>query len=152
MSKLMQLKAVFDELGKKQIKVGFFAHSHYTDGTPIAYIAAIQELGYPEGGIPPRPFLRPTMSDKKQDYSQLIFRATKASIKGRVTVSDGLAVIGKQMESDVKSAIEALREPKLKDETVAARRRSRSKGKATDKPLIFNGDLRDAVEFSVEEK
>ncbi|MDD9339600.1 MAG: hypothetical protein PV362_08090 [Providencia heimbachae] len=152
MTKLAQLKAVYDELAKKQIKVGFFEHSQYTDGTPIAYIAAIQELGYPAGGIPPRPFLRPTMSDKKSEYSQLIFRAAKAAVKGNNTVTDGLTQIGKKMAGDVELAIEAVREPKLKDATVAARRRKRSKGKATDKPLIFNGDLRDAVEFSVEDK
>ena len=42
--KLAKLAAVFDELGKKQIKVGFFDHSKYPDGTPIAYVAAIHEL------------------------------------------------------------------------------------------------------------
>lgn len=50
MTKLAQLKAVYDELAKKQLKVGFFAHSKYPDGTPVAYVAAIQELGYPAGG------------------------------------------------------------------------------------------------------
>ncbi|MDL2105264.1 hypothetical protein QQJ69_19235, partial [Proteus mirabilis] len=60
MTKLAQLKAVYYELARKRLSVGFFEHSKYPDGTPIAYVASIQELGYPAGGIPPRPFLRPT--------------------------------------------------------------------------------------------
>lgn len=57
MSNFARLKAVYDELNKKQLKIGFFEHSKYPDGTPIAYVAAIQELGY--GPIPPRPFFAP---------------------------------------------------------------------------------------------
>lgn len=44
MTKLAQLKAVYDELAKKRLSVGFFEHAKYPDGTPIAYVAAIQEL------------------------------------------------------------------------------------------------------------
>ncbi|WP_265498481.1 hypothetical protein [Providencia rustigianii] len=152
MTKLAQLKKVYDELGKKQLKVGFFDHTKYPDGTPIAYVAAIQELGYPAGGIPPRPFLRPTMSDKKTEYGQLIFRMAKAAASGNITVNDGLTQVGAKAASDVKLAIKAVTTPTLDDATVKDRARRHSKGKSTNKPLVDTGQMLQAVDFSVEDK
>lgn len=152
MTKLAQLKKVYDELGKKQLKVGFFEHSKYPDGTPIAYVAAIQELGYPAGGIPPRPFLRPTMSDKKTEYGQLIFRVAKAAASGNITINDGLTQVGAKAASDVKLAIKAVTTPVLDDATVKARARRHSKGKSTNKPLVDTGQMLQAVNFAVEDK
>lgn len=152
MTKLAQLKKVYDELGKKQLKVGFFEHSKYPDGTPIAYVAAIQELGYPAGGIPPRPFLRPTMSDKKTEYGQLIFRVAKAAASGNITVNDGLTQVGAKAASDVKLAIKAVTTPALDDATVKTRARRHSKGKSTNKPLVDTGQMLQAVTFVVEDK
>ncbi|ENN8374928.1 hypothetical protein ACAX46_000291 [Providencia rettgeri] len=152
MTKLAQLTKVYDELGKKQLKVGFFEHSKYPDGTPIAYVAAIQELGYPVGGIPPRPFLRPTMSDKKTEYGQLIFRVAKAVASGNITVNDGLTQVGAKAASDVKLAIKAVTTPALDDATVKARARRHSKGKSTNKPLVDTGQMLQAVNFAVEDK
>ncbi|ENZ0174987.1 hypothetical protein [Providencia rettgeri] len=152
MTKLAQLKKVYDELGKKQLKVGFFEHSKYPDGTPIAYVAAIQELGYPAGGIPPRPFLRPTMSDKKTEYGQLIFRMAKAAASGNITVNDGLIQVGAKAASDVKLAIKAVTTPALDDATVKTRARRHSKGKSTNKPLVDTGQMLQAVSFTVEDK
>ncbi|WP_272524236.1 MULTISPECIES: hypothetical protein [unclassified Providencia] len=152
MTKLAQLKKVYDELGKKQLKVGFFEHSKYPDGTPIAYVAAIQELGCPAGGIPPRPFLRPTMSDKKTEYGQLIFRVAKAAASGNITINDGLTQVGAKAASDVKLAIKAVTTPVLDDATVKARARRHSKGKSTNKPLVDTGQMLQAVNFAVEDK
>lgn len=152
MTKLAQLKAVYDELAKKQLKVGFFAHSKYPDGTTVAYVAAIQELGYPAGGIPPRPFMRPAMTEHRQEYSQLTGRAVKAAVNGRVTVTDGLTQIGAKAAGDVKIAIKAVTTPPLDDATVAARARRHSKGKATSKPLVDSGLMLQSVTFAVEDK
>ncbi len=152
MTKLAQLKKVYDELGRKQLKVGLFEHSKYSDGTPIAYVAAIQELGYPAGGIPPRPFLRPTMNDKKTEYGQLIFRVAKVAASGNITVNDGLTQVGAKAASDVKLAIKAVTTPALDDATVKARARRHSKGKSTNKPLVDTGQMLNAVTFSVEDK
>lgn len=152
MTKLAELKKVYDELGRKQLKVGFFDHSKYPDGTPIAYVAAIQELGYSEGGIPPRSFFRPTMNDKKSEYGSLIFRAAKAAAKGSITVTDGLTQVGAKAASDVKLAIKAVTTPALDDATVKARARRHSKGKSTNKPLVDTGQMLNAVTFAVEDK
>lgn len=152
MTKLAQLKAVYDELAKKQLKVGFFAHSKYPDGTPVAYVAAIQELGYPAGGIPPRQFFRPAMTEHRQEYSQLTGRAVKAAGNGKITVMAGLEQIGAKAAGDVKMMIKSVTTPPLKDATVAARARRHSKGKATSKPLVDSGLMLQSVTFAVEDK
>lgn len=152
MTKLAQLKAVYGELAKKQLKVGFFGHSKYPDGTPVAYVAAIQELGYPAGGIPPRPFIRPAMTEHKPEYSNLIVRAVKAAVKGNITITDGLTQVGAKAAGDVKMMIKSVTTPPLKDATVAARARRHSKGKATGKPLVDSGLMLQSVTFAVEDK
>lgn len=38
------------------LKVGFLSGATYSDGTPVAMVAAINNFGAPEKGIPPRPF------------------------------------------------------------------------------------------------
>jgi hypothetical protein len=150
--KLAQLKKVYDELGKKQIKAGFFEHSKYPDGTPVAYVAAIQELGYPAGNIPPRPFMRPAMRDNQAKYADLMLRAAKAAVKGTITVSDSLTQIGDMTAGDIKLAIQSVTTPALKDSTVRARASRHSKGKATNKPLVDSGLMLQSVSFSVGDK
>ncbi|MTC15647.1 hypothetical protein [Providencia alcalifaciens] len=126
MTKLAQLKKVYDELGKKQLKVGFFEHSQYTDGTPIAYVAAIQELGH--GAIPPRPFMRPTMTEHRQEYSQLIGRAAKAAVKGNITVSEGLKQVGEKAVGDIQMTIRSIQTPPLSMVTLLLRKRRKQEG------------------------
>ncbi|WP_241538319.1 hypothetical protein [Xenorhabdus sp. KK7.4] len=150
--KLTRLKQVYDELGKKQLKVGFFEHTKYPDGTPIAYVAAIQELGHLANNIPPRPFMRPAMQDNQARYADLMLRAAKASIDDTLSVSDGLSQMGGVAVGDIQLAIQAVTTPPLKDSTVKARASRHSKGKATHKPLVDSGLMLQSVTFSVEDK
>ncbi|WP_179038237.1 hypothetical protein [Limnobaculum xujianqingii] len=150
--KLARLAAVFDELGKKQIKVGFFEHSKYPDDTPIAYVAAIQELGHPAGGIPPRPFMRPSVNDNQRKYANGFGSAAKKALSGESDVTSGLAIIGQVAAGDIQLGIQAVTTPALKPATVAARARKHSKGKATAKPLVYSGLMLQAVTSVVEDK
>ncbi|CDG21064.1 Phage related-protein [Xenorhabdus poinarii G6] len=181
MSKLTQLKSVYDELSKKQIKVGFFEHSKYPDGTSIAYVAAIQELGY--GPIPPRPFFRPAMSENRTDYQALIQRAVNAAISGSLDINDGLNQVGAKVAGDVQMVIRSVNEPPLSMVTLLMRKRRkqpdfqaggkevgnawldanfvgpRSKSDKTldisgvsIKPLVDTGLMLQAVTYAVEDK
>lgn len=181
MTKLAQMKAVYDELAKKQLKVGFFEHSKYPDGTPIAYVAAIQELGH--GPIPPRPFMRPTMAEHRQEYSQLIGRAAKAAVNGSITVTNGLNQIGAKVAGDVQMTIRSVQTPPLSMVTLLMRKRRKQEGfkaggkavgqayrdanftgprskkdKTLDisgvstKPLVDEGLMLQSVTFAVEDK
>ncbi|WP_168386017.1 hypothetical protein [Erwinia amylovora] len=152
MSHLARLKAVYDELHKKQLKIGFFEHDKYPDGTPIAYAAAIQELGYPAGGIPPRPFLRPAMAENAVGYKNLISQAVNASVAGNITLISGLNQIGAKAGGDVQNAIRTLTTPSLDRSPLRGRARRHSKGEASTKPRVDIGQILQAVTFAVEDK
>ncbi|AUX72751.1 hypothetical protein [Erwinia pyrifoliae] len=152
MSHFTRLKAVYDELNKKQLQIGFFEHGKYPDGTPIAYVAAIQELGHPAGGIPPRPFLRPAMAENAAGYKKLISQAVNAAVAGSITLNDGLNQIGTKAAGDVQNAIRTLTTPPLHTSTIRGRARRHSKGRALSKPLVDSGQMLQTVTYAVEGK
>lgn len=145
-----RLEQLIKELETKVIKVGYFEHSTYPDGTPIAYVAAIQELGYVKGGIPARPTLHPAMDKNRGKYQQGIAAATRGVLAGNDLMT-GLSAVGEAAAGDVKEAIIALTTPALKQSTVDARRRRHYAGKASDKPLVDSGQMLKAVTSSVED-
>ena len=144
-----RLERLIKELETKVVKVGYFEHSTYTDGTPIAYVAAIHELGYVKGGIPARPTLHPAMEAGAPNYKNGVARAFRNAMAGADLVT-GLNAIGEVAAGDVKEAIIALTSPALKQSTVDARRRRHHAGKASDKPLVDSGEMLQAVTHSVD--
>lgn len=58
------MRQAIKDLASKKVEVGFFETSKYDDaaGTPLPMSRPFQEFGYPEGGIPARPFMRPTQN------------------------------------------------------------------------------------------
>lgn len=54
---LQHLRRIAKDAGSaKEVKVGFMEGATYPDGTPVAYVAAIQNYGCPQRSIPARPF------------------------------------------------------------------------------------------------
>ena len=145
-----RLEKLLVELEQKVIKVGYFEHSKYTDGTPIAYIAAIQEQGYVKGGIPARPTLHPAMDANRGKYKQGVAKAVRGSLVGG-DLTTGLNAVGEVASGDVKEAIIALTSPALKQSTIDARKSRHYAGKASDKPLVDSGQMLRAVTYSVED-
>ena len=145
-----RLERLIKELETKVVKVGYFEHSTYPDGTPIAYVAAIQEMGYVKGGIPARPTLHPAMEAGTSNYKNGVARAFRNAMAGADLVT-GLNAIGEVAAGDVKQAISSLTSPSLKQSTVDARRRRHHAGKASDKPLVDSGQMLQAVTYSVED-
>lgn len=142
------IKKMLAELEKKEIRVGFFENSKYTDGTPIAYVAAIQEFGY--GPIPPRPFMRPAEDANKGKWLKGIAAGVRGVIAGNVTLDHALEQVGMVAAGDVRKAIKAVTEPTLAESTVRARQR-RKKGKkaVSRKPLVDTGEMLQAVNSAV---
>ena len=145
-----RLEQLIKELETKVVKVGYFEHSTYPDGTPIAYVAAIQEMGYVKGGIPARPTLHPAMEAGTPNYKNGVARAFRNAMAGADLVT-GLNAIGEVAAGDVKQAISSLTSPSLNQSTVDARRRRHHAGKASDKPLVDSGQMLQAVTYSVED-
>ena len=145
------IKKVLEELGRKEIKVGFFESAKYPDGTPIAYVAAIQEFGH--GPIPPRPFMRPAEQQNAAKWQKGVAAGVKAALNGSITIEHALEQVGMVAAGDVRKAIKAVTAPPLADSTISARQR-RLKGKkaASIKPLVDSGQMIQAVTSAVVDK
>lgn len=114
-----------NELKRMQAEVGWFAGSNYPDGTPVAYIATIQEFGYPQGGIPSRSFQRVTLADQQQAYSNLMAKGARGVLGGKISSRQMLDALGLQVAGDMRKQIASGDYEALADATLAARARRR---------------------------
>lgn len=148
----VDLDSVISELERKVIKTGYFEHSKYEDGMPVAQAAATNELGSITQHVPPRPTMRPSMTKNKQVYADALQRGIKASIKGDIDLSDVLEQIGHLSAGHVGEAIRDLNEPPLSIKTIQARARRAASGMASSKPLVDTGQMLQSVTSKVEDK
>lgn len=132
-----------------ELRVGFFDHSKYTNGTPVAYIATIHEFGYPGGGIPARPFFRPTISAQGRNWSRQVAGAIVGALRGQVSLRQAYDQIGALAAGDVRKTIRDLVTPPLKAGTIAARQRKLKTVRANEHPLIDTGTMLQAVTWEV---
>lgn len=145
------IRAVLQAAGRAEIRVGFFPTQRYTDGTPVAYVATVHEYGY--GPIPPRPFMRPTVTSKKAEWAQNM-RAALASAMKAMTVSavtSNFDQVGAAAAADISYTISQVRSPMLKPSTLKARQSRQSKKAKTVsiKPLVDTGVLIQAPQYAV---
>lgn len=103
---LARLEGVTEDMGTRVAQVGWFDTAKYPDGTPVAYVAAIQEKGSPGNGIPPRPFIRPTIEDQKAAWSKTIGDGLRQVILGKLTTEQVLDGVGLQAAGDIGAEIE----------------------------------------------
>ncbi len=126
-------------------KTGWFETAKYADGTPVAYVATVQEYGSPEGGIPPRPTLRPTAADKGRqggEWSDLVRDGARAALDGRIAPAVVLEHLTLKAAGDVAKSISALMAPPLSPQTIAR--------KGFSKPLVETGQMLQSVTGVVE--
>lgn len=126
------------------ILVGFFPEAHYPDGTPVAYVAAIHEFGYPQGNIPARSFFRPTVAQKQVEWGSQVAGAIRGALRGSVALPEAFELIGGQAAGDVSRTISKITEPPLAPETV--------RRKGSSKPLVDTGLLIQSVNHKVIKK
>lgn len=143
------LNAMIATLDKTRLKVGFFEHSRYPDGTPIAGIAYIQENGSVKNNIPSRPFFDPAMQDGKVNYANGIAKAVREMIRGG-DLEQGLTTVGEVAAGDIREKITELDSPELSPRTIEARARRHHAGLASSKPLVDTGQMLQAVAYAVE--
>ena len=80
--KIEALRQTVDELGHAKGRVGWFPSAVYEGGQPVAGVAFVQEHGSAKRGIPPRPFMRPTATDKREAWAKTVAQLTKAAALG----------------------------------------------------------------------
>lgn len=142
------LEKLADQIKKSKLEVGFFESATYPDGTPVAYVAAIQEFGNPSGNNPSRPFFRNAIS-KNDGWKQLATKAMNAVVEGRMELNQALNQMGLKMSADVKDSITDGSYEALKQSTLDARQsRKRTQGVAS-KPLIDTGQMLQSVTYAV---
>lgn len=144
-------------LKNKVGKVGWFKESRYPDppNTQVAQVAVTQEYGYSPGNIPPRPFMRPTIVAKQQEWRDVALRGAKAVFAGKQTVENVLEAIGLKAAGDIRKAISNVYSPPLSPLTIAARLRRRANKRVTGKltkPLIDTGLMFATLTNSVEDE
>lgn len=145
------LELAIRELSTKQLRVGFFDTAKYEDGTPVAYVATIQELGYPAGNIPARPFLRPTVEQQRDAWKRTLAAGAKRVIAGKMTYSSMLGQFGMQVAGEISQTIASVTSPALKASTIAARKSRRASPGVSTKPLVDTGLMIQSVSSKVED-
>jgi len=106
----------------KVAQVGFPKGLEYEDGTPVAYVAAIQNFGSPAAGIPKRPFIEPTIAEHKQAWVKLMGQGAKKVGDGSLTAFDVLDGVGRMAVADLQEEIASITEPELSPITVLLRK------------------------------
>ena len=88
---------------------GWFESAIYEDGTPVAYVAIIQEKGAIGGGgfvIPARPFIGPTVEKNKKAWVGIMRDGLRAMAAGKgVSAGDVLEGVGLQAAGDLAKQI-----------------------------------------------
>ncbi len=170
-----KLNLAIKELESKVSKAGWFESNKYEDGTPVAYVASIQEFGCPERSIPPRPFMRPTVAEKKSEWASIAELGSKAILKGDVTAEVVMGQLADSAVGDVKKMISSIQTPALSPITIELRAMKKQGEKITGatvgiaaakvasegytkpqgistKPLIDDGIMFDTMMSKVEDK
>ncbi|MHC5174345.1 hypothetical protein [Serratia rhizosphaerae] len=130
----------------KSVKVGFLANATYADGTPVALVAAANELGkmvVAQDGESyfqlPRPFFRNMISASKGGWPGEFSRFVRASnYDARVA----LGLMGERIKGQLQSSIRELKSPPLADSTIAQ--------KGFDKPLIDSSHMVNSADYVVD--
>lgn len=119
-----QLDLRIKELQGKEGKVGWLDKDTYPDGGPtIAYVATIQEFG--SGPIPPRPFMRPTVTEQKETWQAIAAEQANRILAGKTDSQTAMEVLTFAAESAVYEKIVSITSPPLSLLTLLARKYKR---------------------------
>jgi hypothetical protein len=140
----VKLGAIHKQFSDRVVQVGFPKGANYEDGTPVAYVAAIQEFGAPAAKIPPRPFFAPAIKDNEVKWVKSIRGGIVQVTKGNMTADGVLEAVGLVAVGDVQASIEAVNSPPLAPATI--------KAKGFDKPLQDTGLMLASVSSKVTNK
>lgn len=105
--------------------------------------------------IPPRPFFRPTIAAKQQEWLNQLGAGAKAVLAGKASPIGVMDIVTARAAADVAKTISEIFSPPLKPATIAARRRQMANKKIIGnltKPLVFRGILVDALTNKVEKE
>ena len=141
------LKGVLDE-PQLTLSVGVFSDAKREGSkTTVAQYASYNEFGTTR--IPPRPFLRPTLEERQEEWTEAIKGSASASLKsGQFNNRSILELIGQRAVKDVQARIKSNVPPPNAPATVA---RKKAKGIDPVITLVETGLMHASVEYKIEE-
>ena len=146
-----KMRAAVKAIASKKLRVGWFDTSQYQDGTPVAYVATIHEFGNPAGGVPARPFMRPTIEAKTPEWKSTLAGGAHQVLNGRLTAEQMLGQVGQMAAGNIAETIASIDTPALQPGTIKARESRRISPGVSTKPLVDTGLLIQSVNHKVED-
>ena len=125
-------------LADYETKVGWFENAKEENGQQTAYVAAVQEYGFPAKNIPPRLGFRETAAKRKKSWRTFIEGAANEVLEGRMSGEEAMEALGLKARSDLLRRLKSNPGPPLKEATLAARRR---KGRTHTETLQDSGRM-----------
>ena len=118
------LKRLADQAARQVAQVGFLpgGKAYPETGELVAAVAAKQEYGDPASRIPPRSFMRSTISERREEWRELVMDGCKMVAQGKLSIVDVLSGVGLQAEGDVVKKISEIWEPALSPVTIMIRK------------------------------
>ena len=137
--KLKAILAKAEQARRSKAKVGFIG-GQYPSGESLAAVAAAQNYGVPEQGIPERPFFGQAVSVMRQDLPRILARTVDPAT---LTVSEKEGrIIGRWAVNVIQDRIADLSQPPNAPSTL--------KEKKGDSPLVDTGRLSAGVTYELE--
>lgn len=117
------------------LEVGFFEDARYPDGTSVAMVAAINEFGAPNAGIPPRPFFRNMIAENNGHWGNDLGAILKAA---DYDAPVALGQLGQELSGELVASIDKTTSPGNAESTIAQ--------KGFDRPLVDTGFMRQTAQ------
>lgn len=134
------LKKIGDRIGRaREVRVGFLEGSVEPDGSSTAEVAAINEYGAPEAGIPARPFFSGMIAEKSPEWGDKFAKLLELS---DYDTSRALRRMGDGIATQLRKAIIDFKDPPNAPSTIAK--------KGFDDPLVDTGSMLNSVDREVE--
>ena len=124
----------------RRVQIGYFADQKYADGTDLAMVAAVNEFGSAEAGVPERPFMRRANVGLDGVLRPLVRQAMRSNL-GAVGVRDAKK-IGLVVKGRIQKSIRDLDSPPNAPSTIAR--------KGSSSPLIDEGTMLTGVDVRIE--
>lgn len=103
------------------------------DGINNVALAAVHEFGTMDGRIPERSFIRAAIDENQGKYRDFVRRIANRVVDRKMSVLNGLKVLGEKVVADMRARVRAGLEPDITEETKAR--------KGSSKPLIDTGQM-----------
>ena len=122
------------------VRVGFFPDSRYDGNLSVAQVARYNEFGL---GVPARPFMRPSVMERKQDLVNLLHRTYRQALRDNTDTLTALESFGEFVKGLIQERIVQTTTPPNAPSTI--------KRKGFNAPLRDTGIMLHSVRYQAEE-